>query len=701
MSPFSPATIVQGDRFHKPMTRSSPPYTRESGLPTAPGEVPARRSVLAAPSGQPLHATPDDNVKTLFDLKNSIKARHGDSEALGSRTVIKIHKETKQVKKIVDGKETLVAKEWNYFELSPYSFISYNQLSDRADVYGAGLAHLGVSLLEVYGATSATWMTIALAASTQSIPIATAYDTLGEEGLTHSLVQTEANAIYVDASLLHTLIRPLACASALTFIIYRDEADQTIVDKIKAAKPDVTVLSIEDLFKLGTDHPAEPNPPSPDDVSCIMYTSGSTGPPKGVVLRHRNVIAAVYGVQGSIEGAITPYDYLLTYLPLAHILEFVFELACLYLGGKLGYGTVKTISDASVRNCKGDIAEFRPTILIGVPAVWETVRKGIVSKVQQQGAAVSRVFWAGYRTKNFLQSWHVPGAGVIDSLLFKKVKEATGGRLRVIMNGGAALSKDTQAFLSSVIAPMIIGYGLTETTAMCTLMSPKQFTLGTVGAPTPCVDIKLVDVPETGYFSTNNPPQGEVLVKGPAVSSEYFKNEEETKLAFTDDGWFRTGDIGEWAPNGHLQLIDRKKNLVKTLNGEYIALEKLESVYRTSNVVLNICVYADPNQVKPIAIIVPAEPALIKLAKEKGLDSTKQFGELVHDPVVRKEVFAQLLDAGKRGGLAGIELISGVVLSDEEWTPANGLVTAAQKLQRKKIFEAHKKDVEKAYKANS
>ncbi|KAK9328016.1 hypothetical protein V1520DRAFT_373239 [Lipomyces starkeyi] len=117
--------------------------------------------------------------------------------------------------------------------------------------------------------------------------------------------------------------------------------------------------------------------------------------------------------------------------------RFVFELACLFWGGTLGYGTVKTISDSSVRNCKGDIAEFRPTIMVGVPAVWETVRKGILSKVHAQGSAVSKVFWAAYHAKSFMQSWRIPGSGVLDAAIFKKVKEATGGRLRVVFNGGA------------------------------------------------------------------------------------------------------------------------------------------------------------------------------------------------------------------------------------------------------------------------
>ncbi|KAK9239876.1 eukaryotic long-chain fatty acid CoA synthetase (LC-FACS) [Lipomyces kononenkoae] len=697
---MAPHTIVPADEFHKAVLRKSPPYSKESGIPAAENEVPARRNINSSPAGTPLRNVPADGVGTTYDLVKFVAQKYGDKPALGSRKVIKIHEETKLVTKIVDGQETTVPKKWNYFELSPYTFITYKELLDEVNVLGAALKHLDITLLENYAATSAKWLTMALAAGSQSIPIATAYDTLGEEGLTHSLVETEAKAVFTDAALLPTLVRPLAQATKVEYVIYKDEPQQSHVAAINQAHPGIKLLSLDELHQIGKANPAQPNPPNPDDLCCIMYTSGSTGTPKGVVLLHKNVMAAVSGADGAIEGVVTEHDYLLTYLPLAHILEFVFELVCLFWGGTLGYGTVKTISDNSVRNCKGDIAEFRPTIMVGVPAVWETVRKGIVSKVNAQGQAVSKIFWAAYHAKSFLQSWRIPGAGVLDSAIFKKVKEATGGRLRMVFNGGAAISKDTQQFISTVICPMVIGYGLTETAAMCTVMSPYQHTIGTVGAPTTCVDIKLVDVPEIGYLSTNNPPQGEVLIKGDAVAKEYYRNEKETKAAFTDDGWFRTGDIGEWAPNGHLKLIDRKKNLVKTLNGEYIALEKVESIYRSCSIVANICVYADSDHVKPIAIIVPAEPAFLRLAKEKGL-AGKQLGELVHNPIIRKAVFDQLIEAGKKGGLAGIELVCGVVIDDEEWTPQNGLVTAAQKLQRKKIFELNKKAIVQVFKENS
>merc|ERR1711939_213769 len=287
----------------------------------------------------------------------------------------------------------------------------------------------------------------------------------------------------------------------------------------------------------------------------------------------------------------------------------------LFVGATLGYGSVRTISDTNMKNSKGDIREFRPTIMVGVPAVWETVRKGILTKVAQSNPIKRKLFWAAYNGKVFAQNNKIPLLGGLLDPIFKQIKDATGGRLKFCLSGGAAVSKETQDFITAVICPMIIGYGMTETCASSTIMPVDEWNTSTAGVPLPSLRAKLVDVPDAGYFTKNNPPQGEIWLSGPIVSSGYFNRDQETSDSFTKDGWFMTGDIGEWRPNGHLAIIDRKKNLVKTLNGEYIAIEKLESVYRSCNEVLNICVYADAQQVKPIAIIVPGEPALRKMAE--------------------------------------------------------------------------------------
>ena len=424
--------------------------------------------------------------------------------------------------------------------------------------------------------------------------IATAYDTLGEEGLKHSLVQTGAKAIFCDPHLLKSLINPLKAAKEIKYVIYNTDdlvkkedmeklkdykpnagLKQEDIDKLKSAYDYLTILSFEELRKLGQENPVDPVPPKPDELCCIMYTSGSTGTPKGVPIKHSAVVAAIGGAQTIFGPYINPGDKLLTYLPQAHILEFVFENAVLCWGATMGYGNPKTLSDASVRNCKGDIREFRPTILMGVPAVWESVKKGIIAKVNGGSPLVKSLFWSALHAKSFLLSTGLPGTAVLDAVVFKKIKEATGGEMKFCMNGGGPIARDTQRFISMAIAPMLGGYGLTETSAMGALTDPMHWTDSALGDIPANIEIKLVDFADAGYFATNNPSQGEIWIRGEPVFEGYFDNPEETKASLTDDGWFMTGDIGEFDKNGHLRIIDRKKNLVKTLNGEYIALEKV------------------------------------------------------------------------------------------------------------------------------
>jgi long-chain acyl-CoA synthetase len=376
------------------------------------------------------------------------------------------------------------------------------------------------------------------------------------------------------------------------------------------------------------------------------------------------------GVDAIVGEYISPADALLTYLPQAHILEFIFENLCLFWGGTMGYGNPKTLSDSSTRNCKGDIREFKPTILVGVPAVWETVKKGIMNQLNKANFVVRNMFWGAMAAKSFLLAAGLPGTAILDAVVFKKLKDATGGRLRLVMNGGGPIAKDTQKFISYAICPMIGGYGLTETAAMGAINDPQAWNPNSLGEIPASIEMKLVDFPDAGYLTKNNPPQGEIFIRGGSVAQGYYDNDEETKKAFSEDGWFMSGDIGEFDEYGHIRIIDRKKNLVKTLNGEYIALEKLESVYRASPVVANICVHAAEDQSKPIAIIVPVEAVLQKMAKENGVEG-QTLETLVHDEKLKSIVLKELQNAGKSGGLRGIEIIDGVVMSDEEWNPQN------------------------------
>ncbi|KAK5268418.1 long-chain fatty acid-CoA ligase [Exophiala xenobiotica] len=687
------------DGYVQPQLVKKPPYSVEAtGYEKKQGETIPRRNPLAKDA---LIVRPSDDVKTVYDNLRRAAAKFGNAKAIGTRKIIKTHVENKKVKKMVDGQEQEVEKKWTFFELSGYTYMSFVEYETLALDLGSGLRHLGLKKddkMHLYGATSAHWLAMSHAAASQSIPIVTAYDSLGEEGLRHSLVQTKSVAMFLDPNLIPVLTKVLTAAHNLKTIIYNTEPEIKDADlqKLKSDHPNIKAISIQELRKLGADNPVDPVPPTPEDLACIMYTSGSTGPPKGVTIKHKAVVAAMAGVQSVVAPYIGPADALLTYLPQSHIFEYMFENVCIFWGGTMGYGNPKTLSDSSVRNCKGDIREFQPTILIGVPAVWESVKKGILAKINSGSFVVKNMFWGAFMLKQMLLGRGLPGSGVLDAIVFKKLKEATGGRLRIAFNGGGPISQETIKFISYAVTPMISGYGLTETSAMGAIQDPLAWDPNALGDIPGSIEIKLVDFPDAGYYSTNNPPQGEIWIRGPSVTEGYWDNEQETKDAITEDKWFKTGDIGEFNANGHLKIIDRKKNLVKTLNGEYIALEKLESAYRTASVVGNICVFAAQDKAKPIAIIVPVEAALQKVAAANGIKG-ESLEEMVHDKKLNGIVLQEMQKAGRQAGLSGIEIVDGLVMADEEWTPQNGLISPAQKVQRKKIEAKYEKEIKTAY----
>jgi len=239
------------------------------------------------------------------------------------------------------------------------------------------------------------------------------------------------------------------------------------------------------------------------------------------------------------------------------------------------------------------------------------------------------------------------------------------------------------------------------------VLTPEQFQYGSAGVPMPSMEIKLVDVKEAGYLTSGTPQRGEVWLRGASVTQGYFKRDDlnNDESIFTKDGWFRTGDVGEWNPNGTLKLIDRIKNLVKLQGGEYIALERLEAIYKSCNLVGNICVHVVPDANQPMALIFPHEANLrhyLATTPPPGFTGDAKDADL-HALCANKAVAGAVLKEcnaiAKRESFKSIEILETIVLTPDEWTPESGLVTAAQKLQRKVITSKYKAEIEAAYKA--
>lgn len=610
---------------------------------------------------------------------------------MGWRDVVRTHDENKEITKKVEGKEVKQTKTWQYYELSNYKYLTYDEFEERIQHASSGLVNLGLSKdtrFNIYATTAINWQNMAHACFRQSIPFCTAYETLGEEGLQHSLIEPQVVGVFTNAELLPTLANVIRKADTVKYVIYDGKPEDKHLDTIRKVLDERQgkLITIEHLWAEGKANPAESHLPTRDDVACIMYTSGSTGAPKGVILTHGNLVASIAAVELHAGDLLSPTDTFLAYLPLAHILEFIVECTMTYMGITMGYGKVKTLTQASVRNCDGDIKAFKPSIMIGVPAVWELIRKGILSKVNAGGSFKQKLFNGALTIKKN----KIPLlTSVVDNVVFKAVREQTGGRLRFALCGGAALSRETQEFLNNALVLLLQGYGLTESCGMTAILHPEFYSYGPSGGCVPAIEIKLRDVPDAGYFATNNPPQGEVLIRGPSVTKGYFNRDDVNKESF-QDGWFLTGDVGQWNPDGTLSIIDRKKNLVKLSGGEYIAIERLESVYKSSNLVSNICVHAHSDAKQPMAIIFPREDNLVAAAQKIG--ASGDLEELCKNRDVAKMVMDDVNVVGKKAGFKNLEMLQTVLLVHEELA-----MTAAQKLSRKDIVNKYEGEIKKLY----
>ncbi|TRM63081.1 hypothetical protein BD626DRAFT_495427 [Schizophyllum amplum] len=664
--------------------------------PARQGEGPIRRF---APTADRLITQPKEGVDTVYDVLTTAVAAHGDRDALGYRDVLKIHEEEKEVTKVIGGKETKEIKKWKYFELSEYKFLSYKQVFSAVSEVARGLVDLGIGkddIFNVYSQTCVNWQLMAHACSSISTTIATAYDSLGEEGLTHSLNEPGCVGIFTNADLLPTVLRVLPNTPTVRVIVYDEKPSGDLLEKLRGVREGVTVMSIEELREHGkgkSEETLDGRRPTKETMACIMYTSGSTGAPKGVCLTHSNLVASVGAVYVHLGHHLTQEDRFLAYLPLAHILEYIVEMTMFYVGMPSGYGRVKTLTDASVRNCQGDMTAFRPSIMIGVPTVWETIRKGILAKVNKSGTIKKSMFNGAMAAKKN----NLPGLSQLaDSVVLKGVKEATGGRLRVALSGASSLSKETQEFLNVALVTLLQGYGMTESCGMCAILPPELMQYSVVGIPVPSIEIKMLDVPDAGYDANGDPPQGEICIRGPSVTKGYYKRPDlnEDPSVFTEDGWFRTGDVGRWNKDGTLSIVDRIKNLVKLQNGEYIALERLESAYKACNLVSNICVHGSSDLKQPLAIVIPNEAHLRHtLEAQNSAEAKADLHALCESAKVRALVMKECNAVGKKNGFKPMELLQAVVLTPEEWTPESGLVTAAQKIQRSKIGKTFEKEI--------
>lgn len=299
---------------------------------------------------------------------------------------------------------------------------------------------------------------------------------------------------------------------------------------------------------------------------------------------------------------------------------------------------------------------------------------------------------------------------LFNALVFKKLKAAVGGKLRYALSGGGPLNSEVQDFIRTAFGiGFVQGYGLTETSAVISIQEPDDLRSGVVGPPAGSVEVKLVSTPDIGdkagqpYLSSDRFDvegnkilgRGEICVRGVNVALGYYMMPEETKEAFMDGGWFGTGDIGQFMSDGSIRIVDRKKNLVKLKGGEYIALEKMEMTYGNSDfvdaVAGGICVYGDGDMDRPVALLQLNATTAKKWAKDNGI-SSDDMEQLKDSKELKAAVVADMKKEHAKSDLSHLEKLVAVSLLTEPWTPENGCLTAANKLQRRTVITAHDKE---------
>lgn len=581
-----------------------------------------------------------------------------------------------------------------------YVWLTYKEVYDKVMKVGNSIRSCGVNeggRCGIYGANSAEWIMSMEACNAHGLYCVPLYDTLGAGAVEFIICHSELSIVFVEEKKIPEVLKtfPNTTEYLKTIVSF---GKVTPEQREEVEKFGLAIYYWEEFLQLGDDKKFDLPLTKKNDICTIMYTSGTTGDPKGVMISNESIVTLIAGVKRllqSVNEELNEKDVFISYLPLAHIFDRVIEELFISHGASIGFwrGDVKLLVE--------DIGELKPTIFCAVPRVLDRIYSGLKQKISAGGLLRNTLFNIAYKYKQY-NLWKgvktLEAAPICDKIVFGKVKQGLGGNVRLILSGAAPLSTHVEAYLRVVTCAHVLqGYGLTETCAGTFVSLPNEISmLGTVGPPVPNVDVCLESVPEMGYDALSSTPRGEICIRGKTLFSGYYKREDLTKEVLVD-GWFHTGDVGEWQPDGSMKIIDRKKNIFKLSQGEYVAVENLENIYGLVSDIDSIWIYGNSFESFLVAVANPNQQALERWAKENNISG--DFDSLCENPKAKEYILGELSKIGKEKKLKGFEFVKAVHLDPVPFDMERDLITPTYKKKRPQLLKYYQNVIDKMYKS--
>lgn len=577
--------------------------------------------------------------------------------------------------------------------LTELRWISYDELLEKCQQFGSGLLGLGQepekSIVTVNCRGSLEYAVSHYSLSMFSMTSCPITANADKDAIAFVLGQVESSVMVCDTIEKAEFL--LSCRDkfpSLRMLILVEDPTRDIVSACRSKG--LEVLSWKECLERGKKAVREPIPPKPEMLYAIVYTSGTTGMPKGVPLTHQGLITTAHAVNHQ-AGPMKPKPnhICFSFLPTGHIYEHIYQVTLLLCGATLGFyrGDVKALLQ--------DMQEVKPTNLPMVPRLLNRVYYKVHSEVQKNPLK-NFVFKLAVKQKRKLLKKGITTTDTIwDKFVFKKIRDQLGGNIRYCVTTSAPAAAEVLNFFRIVFGCLIVEvYGSTEVSVVTSTL-PYDFDGDHVGCLFDGVELKLIDVPEMNYFAKDD--RGEICVRSPMTFKGYYKNPEATAAAITPDGWVLTGDIGTWTSKGTLKVIDRKRDFFKLSQGEFISPERIESVYSMLDYIAAILVDGWSTQDFTIAIVVPQEEPIRELAALCKIDKKASFADLCSNKEIRKALLAEMQALGNANGLNSLHQVQNLHLHPETNLLESGLVTSTLKLKRNCARELFKEVIRDLY----